>query len=241
MGEALPPRNHNNPPSSPFEERAAAITDLYDEARNWLDEKGVQSQADADGVSKLLDMLRREAKAADEARKEEKRPHDEAAKAVQAKWKPVLDKAELAQRVCKDALTPFLRRQDEERRKAEEEARRQAEAAEIAAQQAFERSGVSDLEAREEAEKLAAAAKAAEAEARKAGKQKAHAKGGSRAVGLRTSYRAEITDLRAFAGFVWSNHQQELTEFLGGIASRLVRNGFRDIPGVTVHEVKEAA
>lgn len=234
----LPGSGHN---LTPFDQHSAAIEDLYLEAKNWLDDKGVQSQSDADGVSKLLDLLRKAAKEADEARKEEKRPHDEAAKAVQSKWKPIIDRAELAQKVCKQALTPYLQKVEAEQRAAEEEARRQAEAAEIAAQKAFEQSGLSDLEAREEAERLATAAKEATAEANRAGKQKAHAKGGGRAAGLRTSYHAEITDDRAFAAYVWQNHRVELSGFLLELAGRLVRNGQRGIPGVTVHEKKEAA
>lgn len=234
MSEAyvLPHSGHN---LDPFEQSRQEIEDLYEEAGAWLDGE-VKTQAEADGVSKLLEMLRKAAKQADARRKEEKKPHDDAAKAVQSKWKPVLDRAERAQDVSKQALTAFLRAKDEEQRRAAEYARREAEAAEAAAQAAFEHSGVGDLEEREEAEKLAAAAKSAEAEARKADKERAHAKGGSRATGLRTYYTAEIADANEFARWVWLNHRAEMEAFLLEMAQRLVRSGQRGMPGVNVIE-----
>ena len=233
---------HNNPQEpTPFDLSRDEIDGLYDEAKNWLDKAGVKSDADADGVSKLLDLLRKAEKLADENRKEEKRPHDDAAKAVQSKWKPILDRAALAIDVCKKALTPFLAEKERKQALAAEAARREAEDAEIAAQKAFEQSGVGDLEAREAAEKFAETARAADKAAGKVEKQKAHAKGGSRAIGLRTSYRAEITNETAFARFVWQSHRAKLTEFLAGLAQRLVNAKQREIPGVTVHEEKEAA
>jgi hypothetical protein len=53
-------------------------------------------------------MLRKARKDADEARVAEKKPHDDAAKAVQAKWTPLLDKCELAETTAKKALAPYL-------------------------------------------------------------------------------------------------------------------------------------
>src|SRR3546814_6319433 len=46
----------------------------------------------ADAVGKLLDMIRQAKKAADEQRVIEKKPYDDAAKAVQTKYKPLIDK-----------------------------------------------------------------------------------------------------------------------------------------------------
>lgn len=235
---------HNNPPPdtcATADDFRASIDELLEEARNWLDDKGVQSQADADGVSKLLEELRRTSKDADKARAAEKKPHDDAAKAVQAKWKPIIDKADLAAKVCKQALTPFLTKLADEKRAREEEARRQAEAAEIAAQQAFAQTGPSDLEAREEAERLAKAAKDAEAEFKRTAKEKTHAKGGSRAIGLRTSYVAEIENANDFAKWAWVNCRADMDAFLADLAQRLVRNGQRGMPGVNVVPKQEAA
>ncbi len=248
MSEAENPRAVIGDNRTPFELSREEIDDLCLEAKNWLDGSIVTTQEEADAVSRLLELLRKAEKTADERRAAEAKPFDDGKAEVQARYAPLIadtktkkGKAVVAISACKAALTPFLNKKEAEQRAAAEEARRQAEAAEIAAQKAFAQSGPSDLEAREEAERLAEAAKIANATANRAAKEKPHAKGGSRAIGLRTSYRAEITDESAFAKYVWQTHQAELSEFLATLAQRLVNAKARDIPGVTIHEQKDAA
>lgn len=228
---------HNNPPT-PFDDIREEIDGLYTEAKNWLDGGGVNSETDATNVSKLLDLLRQAEKKADKLRVDEKKPHDDAGKAVQAKFKPLLDSASRAIDVCKGALTPWLRKQEEARQEAARIAREEAEAAECAAQAAFAASGPSDLEMREEAERLAAEAKSANLAANRLEKDKAQAKGGARAVSLRTTYHAEIVGQTDFARFVWQRYPNEID--WQAIADRLVRAGVRDMPGVNVKSVQEA-
>jgi len=231
----------NNPPEpTPFEAASEEIEDLFTEASNWLDGAGVQSQKDADAVSKLLDMARKAEKRADAARTEEKRPHDEAAKAVQAKYKPLLDRAKLVADTCKQALQPYLLRLEAEKRAQEEAARREAEEKQRIAQEAIRAAAAADIAKREKAEALLAEAKAAEAALAKATKDKAHATGGTRAVGLRTVYEAVLTDETAFARYLWKTHRDEMVTYLRMQAARLVAAKFRDIPGVEVIERKEA-
>lgn len=245
MSDATATIGHNR---SPFDLRQEEILDLYDEAKNWLDGGEVETQEDADGVSKLLDMLRKAVKKADDARKEEVKPFDDGKAAVQERYAPLIadtkskkGKAIIAIDACKKALAPFLAKQEAEKRAAAEAARRDAEAAEIAAQDAFTKAASNDLEAREEAERLAEAAKKATALASRAEKDRAGARGGARAVTLRTYYRAEVTDANEFARYLWLNHRSEMDEFMSGIARRLVNAKQRDIPGVTIHEDKRAA
>jgi hypothetical protein len=227
---------HNQPPVTPFDECQAKIGDLYGEAKNWLDGDEIENQQQADALSKLLDEIRKAAKEADEHRKVEKKPHDDAAKAVQAKWKPLIDDCDRAADAAKKALTPFLQKQEAEKRRKAEEARREAEEKERAAREAIQASR-GDLEAREAAERQLEEAKAAEASARKAEKDRGTAKGGARAVSLRTSYRAEVIDHTAFARWVWLNDPEAINGFLDEYAARMVRQGKRaGMPGVTVHE-----
>src|SRR3546814_17507768 len=61
-------------------------------------------------------MIRQAKKAADEQRVIEKKPHDDAAKAVQTKYKPLIDKCELAASVAKKALVPWLEHLEAEQR-----------------------------------------------------------------------------------------------------------------------------
>ena len=231
---------HNQPPATPFDECQSRIGDLYMEAKNWLDGEAVETQEQADALSKLLDDIRKAGKEADEHRKVEKKPHDDAAKAVQAKWKPLLDDCERAADAAKKALTPFLQAQEAERRAKAEAARREAEETMRAAQEALRASIGVNLESRQNAEELLSEAKRAEAAAARAEKDKAKATGGARAVSLRTTYRAEVTDYREFAKWVWTHDPAALNAWLDEHAARLVRAGRRDVPGVTVHEEQGA-
>lgn len=241
MSAVLATIGHNNPPeATPFDLSAAESEDLVLEAKNWLDGSGVNSEADAEGVSKLLDMARKGSKRADEARKAEKRPHDDAGKAVQAKWAPVISRYTLTEDTCKQALAPYLRKKDDEQKAIAAEARRKADEEAAAAVEAIRasRQGEADLEAREQAERQLEQAKQSEADARRAEGAKAHAKGGTRAVGLRTVWKSEVTDANAFARWVWTNRNDELLTFLADLARREVHGGMRAIPGVTITEEK---
>ena len=70
---------------------------------------------------------------------------------------------------------------------------------------------------------------------------KAQAKGGARAVGLRTSWRPELTDAREAARHYWVAQRPALEAFLTDLARADVARGLRDIPGFVVHEEKAAA
>lgn len=229
---------HNQP--SPFDMYAVHIGDLFDEAQNWLDGSGVNSDADAEGVSRLLSMLRKAAKDADGARADEKRPHDDAAKAVQAKWKPLLDKAQLAIDTAKSALTPYLTRKEAEQRAEAERLRQEAEEAARKAREAHQASGT-DLAAAGNAVALETVAEALQKAAKKAEGAKAHAKGGERAVGLRSVWSAEVQDFTVFARWAWEHRGSELRQFLRTLADREVSAGARSLPGVTITEERKAA
>lgn len=241
---------HNQGPElTPFEAIKVKIEDLYDEAKSWLDGDPVTSQPQADALNLLITMTRDAEKEADELRKAEAKPHDDAKAEIQARFnvligntKSVKGKTVLAIEAAKAALTPWLEKLDAEKREAERKAREEADAAREAAEAAFRKSEATDLAARENAERLAAAAKAAERAATAATNDKAGAKGGAgRATGLRTFYRAEVSDPVEFARHVWKARRPEMNEFLDTIAKRLVSlNHNQPIPGVTIHEEKRA-
>jgi hypothetical protein len=231
---------------SPFELSEEEIEGLCEEARLWLDGAGVRTQVDADGIGKLIDLLRAAIKRADERRKVECEPHDKAKLEIQARYGPLIadnksqkGKAVLALETCKQALTPWLTRLDEEKRAAAQVAALEADAKATAATQAIRAAKFDDLESRERAEALLKEAERAEIEAKIAAKDKAHAHGGARAIGLRTSYRAEITDPVVFARYCWLNHNVEMLGFLMTIAQRLLDGKQRNLPGVTVHEERK--
>jgi hypothetical protein len=236
---ALAPIGHNAPPE-PFQLFAESIEDLLIEAGNYLDGKEIETEEQEAAVASILTRLRREANGADDQRKAEKKPHDDAAKEVQAKWTPLLRKADLGVECAKNALSAFLRKKEAAQRAAAqaaiEEARRQASAAAQAALDVR----ADDLAGRTTVQVLQENAADAQKRADRLSKAKVQAKGGERAVSLRTAYRAEITDATAFARWMWANRNAELLTFLEEVAQRECRNGPKGIPGIIVHEERKA-
>jgi hypothetical protein len=237
----------NNPPEdepTPFDLSRQEIEDLYAEAVNWLDGEPIESQAVADKVAKLMNDIRAAAKKAEDRRKEEAKPFDDGKAEVQARYNPLIQKergkADLALSTCKKALAPFLQKHEDEKRRVAEAARKEAERARIEAEEKVRAASGADLAKRQEAEAALSLAKTYDKLANKAAKDRAGAYGGGRATSLRTHYRAEITDMREFARFVWANHLPELSEFLQKLAQQRVDGKSRDIPGVTIHEERTA-
>lgn len=100
------------------------IDDATAQALQWLTTSGVTDAVTADMAANYRARLLDLSKQADKQRETEKRPHDEAAKAVQAKWKPYVDKAADAAVRLRDALSRFLAAEEAKARKAAEEAAR---------------------------------------------------------------------------------------------------------------------
>lgn len=225
-----------NAPAEPAVLFKEEVDDLLLEARNWLDGEAISTEDQASAVSSLLNRLRRVAKDADDARKAEKKPHDDAGKAVQAKWTPIITQAELASSTAKQALAPWLRAVEEKQRAEAEAARREADRlAQIAADAHRQSSG--NLQAAEDAERLLKASAAAQKDANRAEKQKAHAKGGERAIGLVDVFTPVLADPCAALKHYRATQPEALKEWLLDNARQDVRAGARSIPGFEIkHE-----
>lgn len=229
----------SNRPADPATLFGEELDDLMIEAKNFLDGKPIETEAEANAVSSLVNRLSRLWKDADETRKVEKRPHDDAAKAVQSRWLPILDKAKLAEKTAKQALAPYLVMVEEKMRRDAEILRENA--AKLAEEAARAHRGASgNLDAAEQAEELLRASGEAAKEAARADKQKAHAKGGERAVGLRSYYVADITDPIAFGKWAWEHCRDDYLQFLAGLAEREARRGSNGIPGLQITEERRA-
>lgn len=228
-----------NMPAEPAVLFAEEVDDLLLEARNFLDGEPITNEQQAEAVSSLLSRLRRVSKDADEARKAEKKPHDDAAKAVQAKWVPIIDKADLAASTAKQALAPYLKAIEDQQRAAAEAARVEAERLAAIALSSHQGAG-SNLEALEDAERLIKAAKAAGKDAARAEKQKAQAAGGERAVGLRSVWLPTLTDACAALKHYRERNPEGLKAWLLEEAQKDVRCGIREIPGFTITEERKA-
>lgn len=235
---------HNGGPS-PFEESQTEIQDLYDEAKQYLDGEKVETQAIADLINTLKDKIKKASKKAEENRKVEIKPHQEAADEVQARYNTLIGKnksvtglAVKAEEACNAALRPYLLELDRQQREKAELARQEADKLRLEAMEAMRHRDAANLEQREAAEKLLADAKAAEEAANKADNAKAHAKVEGRATGLRTVWKAVMKDQREAAAWVWSERREELMQFVQEQADKAVRSGVRSIKGFDVIDEK---
>lgn len=238
-----PPVGHNNPPPpEPIEEARELISLLDVEASAWFDGEPIKNQKQADDVARLLDAARKAKQKFDADRKTEKKPHDEAAKAVDAKWKPVIADAERIVEIAKAAQTPWLIKVEAEKRAAEEAARREADAKAAEARRLAQEADGS-LAAAKARDAALEEAKRAEWAAQQAAHDKAGAKGAgmARTVSLRTTWRSLVEDRRALLNHIAKRDPDALTAFVEDWAAKAVRSGARELPGVKIYEERAAA
>lgn len=237
-----PTIGHNGGPQlDTYEAIRMEIEDIFMECRNWADGEAIATQEQHDEIEKLYDMLHEAGKRADEARKAEAKPHDDAKAAIQEKYniligntKSVKGKVVLGKEALGALLTPWRARvaaaKAEEARKAREEADRIAAEA-----QAAIRASSGNLEAREQAEALLQEAKAHERYARRTDKA------ATTGTGLRTVWFAEIEDTDKALDWAYGRDAARFHELALGMANEAVRGGSRSVPGFVVREEKRAA
>lgn len=229
----------SNLPPEPAVQFAEFVEDLLLEARNYLDGEPIANEEQANAVSSLLNRARRVSKDADEARKVEAKPFDDGKKAVQARWTPLIAKADLAANTCKQALAPWLAAIEQKQREEAEAARKEAERIAAIAAEAHQKAH-GNLEAAEDAERLLKVAEAANRDAVKAGKAKAHATGGERAVGLVDKFTPVLTNPVMAARHYYQHQRTAFEEWLQEQAEKDVRSGLRTIPGFDVQHTRIA-
>ena len=237
---ALATIGHNR---SPFELSQDEADGLFLEASNWCDGAPIETQEQDDAVSSLLSQIKAAIKRADDRRKDEAKPHDEAKAAIQARYNTLIGdnktagkgKLVLAAEACQKARTPWLVKVEEAKRIAAEEARAAEAAARKKAAEAFEAArAAQDLESKARAEILAKEVAAAERVAAKAEKATAIR------TGLKTVITAQVVNMQEFAKWAWSNDRAALNDHFSARAISLARDGRRDIPGVEITETREA-
>ena len=219
-------QGHNNPP--PFDAWSMHIESLFEVANGITDVTTDEQEAALDD---LLDEFRKARKEADGERVAEKKPHDDAAAAVQAKWKPLLNRCDIATSEIKARLTPYRTAKQRAKDEAVRKAREEAEARQKAAQEALHSADLDDrLHAETElkaAGKLASVANRIDREA----------------TGLRTYWQAEITDRRAALHHYIAERPEAFEALIQELADRDARSPAtrREIPGVKFTEHKRAA
>jgi hypothetical protein len=247
MSEQIAGLGHNNPPPFDPEKLAAAdarVKEWMDAAGDWLDLGEIRSEDQAARLTDMIDGARKVFKAVDEERKEAKKPHDEAGKAVQAAYTPLLDRLERTVAKLKPLMAKWLTKKEAEaeaeRARMEAEAKRLAEEAERLAAEAAARN---DINAEIEAEEAAkAAARMAKEAARETGVNAKSATGGARTVSLREQRFAVLDNpFKAFAHFQKHPDMIALLERLATAELRASKDPGYVVPGFTTDKRKVAA
>lgn len=244
----------NNPPADAAPDPYAAIVlhieTLLIEVSNWADGSGVQTQAQADAVGRLVGDLKAAMDAAEELRVAEKAPLDERIAEIQGRFNvwlaPLKNKVPGKIPLAIDALLatvkPFLDAEKKRLQDIADAAQKLADEKAAAAAEAIRAAPVSDLAARTAAEVLVVEAQAATHNAAYAANAKPQARGGERALGLKTTYTARVDDPRALLMHYWGSKDQPgvnrepIIECLRQMAQADVNRKIHTIPGVTVVE-----
>ena len=231
------------------------VADLLVEAGNWTDGIAIETQGQADSVSRLRRMLQQAGNLVDETAAEEKKPHNEAITEIGV-WQNGFTAKGLKKtpdgKITKTLSvlgrldTAWLVKLDNERKAREAVVAAEAAKAAAAALEAHQAAQqTTDIAVVEDAEDMLAAAKAMLKQAEGVSKERVHSGGGGgfRASTLRSFWTAEITDARA-ALIHYLNAQPEAFKALTQeLASKDALNEAtrRAIPGVKFHEEKRAA
>lgn len=216
----------NNPPASiAF---SMHIDDLFSTADSITT---IENDEQEVAVDELLGELRKARKDGDAIRANEKRPHMDAAKAVDDEWREPLRKADIAADALKARLTPYRTAKQAAKDEAARKVREEAEARQKAAQAALKSD---DLQDRYQAE----------IDLKAAGKLSAVANRIDReATGLRTYWTATITDRREALKHYLTEQPEMFAALIQELADKDARSPAtrRNIPGVAFTETKRAA
>ncbi len=229
---------HNNPPSE-YEMIAEAVNDLVDEAKGWADGEDVKNDAQANGVSDLINLLRKQKTAVTKWHKVEKEPHLIAGKAVDEKKNTVAKKIDLATETLKKCLAPYLEEKERQRIAEIERQRKEADEAERKAREAIEAARKeNDLEANEQRERAIDEAKKAQAQVNKKVKEKANAKSSfGRALTTREDFEVDLMSVDdAFEYFKNNPKVHDLLSGLALVEARQTKG--KHIPGFIVTSKK---
>lgn len=241
-GNAPPPEAEIKPE---WEAVKVHMDDLLTEASNWADGTKVETQEQADAISRLRQLLQDSANLADKSRVAEKKPFDDKIAEIQDRYNayiaPLKNKkpgsVSKAISALGNLLTPWLNKLEDEKRERENKARLEFEekqAAALAARQ--EAKKADDLSNMDKADELLAEAENAAAALKSVEREKVQAKGEFRAVGLRSNWVATLNEGEGGKALVHYAKAQpdRVKAFLQTLADEDVRRGVREIPGFTI-------
>lgn len=237
--ETTAPIGHNLP-DDPHEALTLEFQGELEIAKELL-AKPVKDQDAADKIANFSKRVSALAKKANEQFAIEKRPHLDASRACDDKWRDLREDTDKLVKQLKKHLEAFLleerRKEQERQRKAAEEAAKVRAAAEEAQRKAAEEAAVGsepDNSAAEEAERLEREAKALEKEAQ--AKTVSSGRTGAK-VSIREVKVAKITDFDAL--LMALKDREEIKELVQSLANRAARSGV-ELAGMTIETEEKA-
>lgn len=235
QGPEIPPYNE-----SALEKAAASVDAFIKESDKWLtvvidDEE--QEGLLVDQIAGLSGLFKK----VDATRIKYKKPHDDAGKAVQAAFTPLLNRIDQAKKRLKPIMDIWLAKK---RAAAEEEQKAKAEAArkleEDAKRKAIDAENTGSIDAKIEAEAAEKAAEKAKKDAdKKIDVSAKSASGAGRTIAARTTRSGEIFNQNLL--YMHYKDRPEVGEVLQRLANadiRAAKGEKIDIPGVKVVESK---
>lgn len=217
-------QGHNYPP--PHIAFELEIEDLFAQVASAGEVTTAEQDAQLDA---LLDDVRRLRKDADAQRVIDKAPSLKEGKEIDARYKPILTKADRAADEIKKLLTPFRARQKAEKDAEALRVRQEAEALQKAAQEALQSSD--DLEERFDAEEQLKAANKLAAQAKRIEKAPK---------GTKTSWTAIVEDRRSALNHLLPKFPERFEALIQQLADEACRGGRPVIPGIR-YESEEVA
>lgn len=238
---AIAEMGHNNPPTSAYETIKQEIEDLFDEAKNFADGDAIDSAALAEAVTELHDKLHEAGKRADEVRKDEAKPHDDAKAEIQTRYNKLIGntktsgkgKVVLGKEVLQGLLTPWRNKVAAQKEAAARLAREEADRIIREAQEAMQASK-GNLEAREQAEELVKEAKQADRWAKR------EDKAATTGTGLRSVWHCDLVDEGIALDWAYGRAPERFKAVVQAMAEEAVRAGMRQVPGFNVREERVA-
>lgn len=239
---------HNGPPAASIPavpaEMLEKVQNFSVTAGEWLDLKEIDNEARAVRCTDFLSGAKGLLSLIDDERKRQKKPHDDAAKAVQDAFRKSIDTVDFAIKRVGLIQTAWLKvekaRAEERKRQEKRDADEKARQADRAAREAEARNDVAGIAAAQAAQKDAA--KEVKAAAAPVKAQAGSATGAGRTISLRTTWFADVQNINH--AFVAYREHPEVRALLERLATADVRSqgGEKTAPqGFTLRKEEKAA
>lgn len=224
--------------SDQFTKDKERVEELTATANLWLEKvPEIKSQEQAGKADDFRKQLRAMKKAVEDDRKLETDPLEQEKKKIKARYDALHPFLDVAFTKMGELITPWMEKLEAEKKEAERIAREKADQAAMKAEAAARKAEeANNVEASVDADLARQEAEAAAKDAEKISKVKPGIRGenSSRSTSFRTSWVAEVNDIRSAAAY----YQEDpgLIEALEKLASADARGGKRKIPGFKVFE-----